>query len=176
LITEISSFYQRTLEMSDLATPPQLPRTLGPLGLTAGLVLLTLIPFLFVVTLYVTLPTSKDPELILDARVGPRTWVSNDGVQTRMLPSLILKNSTNELWNNVNMSINGQYYYYHPDPVVSGQELTIPLKFFHTKGNQFFSLESQPLNELTVYAQVPSGARAIKKLTGSSLQTSRSTN
>lgn len=156
--------------MPDPANPPQLPRTLGPVGLTVGLIVLTLVPFLFVVTLYATLPTSMDPVLEVDAKVGPRTWTSNDGTQTRMLPSLVLKNPTSESWRNVNMSINGQYYYYHPDAVSSGQELTIPLKFFHTKGNQFFSLENQPLNELTIYAQIPSGARAIKKLSGSSLQ------
>lgn len=156
--------------MSDTTEQPKLPRTLGPVGLTVGLVLLTMIPFLFVVILYVTLPTSKDPELAIDASVGPRTWVSDDGSQTRLVPSLILKNPTDEAWNNVNMSINGQYYYYHPDPVGAGQELSIPLKFFHTKGNQFFSLESQTLNELTVYAQVPSGARAIKNLSGEALR------
>lgn len=140
------------------------------MGLTIGLVLLTLIPFLFVVTLYVTLPVSKDPELDVLASLGPRTWTSNDGSQNRMLPSLILKNPTADTWHNLNVSINGQYYYYHPDPVQAGEELTIPLKFFHTKGNQFFSLERQPLSELTVYAQIPSGARAIKEIPGDSLQ------
>lgn len=160
--------------MSDTPEQPKLPRTLGPVGLTVGLILLTIIPFLFVVTLYVTLPTSKDPELVVDASVGPRTWTSNDGTQTRLLPSLILRNPTDEQWNNVNMSINSQYYYYHPDPMEAGQVLSIPLKFFHTKGNQFFSLENQPLNELTVYAQIPSGARAIKKLPGKHLQVANS--
>lgn len=156
--------------MSQPASLPQLPRTLGPVGLTVGLVLLTVIPFLFVVLLYVTLPTSKDPELEVQASIGPGTWMSNDGSQSRLLPSLLLKNPTEDLWRNLNISINGQYYYYHQDPVQAGGELSIPLKFFHTKGNQFFSLESQPLNELTFYAQIPSGARAIKKISGESLR------
>ena len=162
--------------MSDANPSPQLPRTLGPVGLTIGLVLLTAIPFLFVVLLYVTLPTSKDPELVVQASIGPGTWISNDGTQSRLLPSLFLKNPTQDLWRNLNISINGQYYYFHPEPVQAGGELSIPLKFFHTKGNQFFSLESQSLNELTVYAQIPSGARAIKKLSGESLRESKSAN
>jgi hypothetical protein len=150
--------------MSDIQQTASLPNTLSRRQLTIGLILLTLIPFSFVVLMYLTLPTSKDPLLEVQVEIGPRTWVSNDGTQTRLLPSLILRNPTGDLWRNVNLSLNEQFYYYHPDPVQAGEELVIPLKFFHTKGNQFYPPESQPLKKLMIFAQVPSGARAIREM------------
>jgi hypothetical protein len=155
--------------MSDESPPVRLPNTLSPKQLTAGLILLTLIPFLFVVGLYLTLPTSPDPELQVDLQIGPRPWQSNDGNETRLLPSLIVRNPTLEEWNNVNFAINDQFYYYHAEKLKPDEELVIPLKFFHTKGNQFYPPESQPLKSLTAYAQIPSGARAIKELRGNEL-------
>lgn len=155
--------------MAELTSSPPPPPSLGPKGLTIGLVLLTLIPFLFVISLYFTLPPGKDPVLEVQVSVASGTWTSEDGTQTRMLPSLILKNPTSDSWQNVNASINGQYDYYHPKPIQAGEELVVPLKYFHTKGNQFFSLEHQPLDKLTIYAQIPSGARAIQEISGEEL-------
>lgn len=150
----------------------ELPNTLRPWQLTTGLVLLTLIPFMFVVLMYVTLPTSKDPILEVQLEIGPRTWTANDGSQTRLLPSLIVRNPTDDLWRNLNISLNGQFYYYHSEPLQPGEEIIIPLKFFHTRGNQFYPPESQPLKKLMVFAQIPSGARAIREVSGQDLNTS----
>jgi hypothetical protein len=155
--------------MSSDSQPVRLPNTLSPKQLTAGLILLTLIPFLFVVVLYMSLPTSPDPQLNVDLQIGPRPWQSNDGSETRLLPSLIVHNPTQDEWNNVNFAINDQFYYYHAEKLRPDEELIVPLKFFHTKGNQFYPPESQPLKTLTVYAQIPSGARAIKELDGNEL-------
>lgn len=155
--------------MSDDSEPVRLPNTLSPKQLTAGLILLTLIPFLFVVVLYLSLPTSPDPELNINLQIGPRPWQSNDGSETRLLPSLIVRNPTSEEWSNINFAINDQFYYYHAANLQPNEELIIPLKFFHTKGNQFYPPESQPLRTLTAYAQIPSGARAIKEVSGNDL-------
>ncbi|MCA9134477.1 MAG: hypothetical protein KDA45_15010, partial [Planctomycetales bacterium] len=64
-------------------------------------------------------------------------------------------------WEYVNMSINEQFHFYHPDTLAAGEEIFVPLKFFHTKGNSFFPPESQQVKLLTIYAQIPSGRRAI---------------
>ena len=131
-----------------------------------ALFLVTLIPFGLVVLLYMTFPAGKDPVLQVEVEVQPRAWTGEDPTAARLLPSLILRNPTTEPWNNVNMSINEQFYFYHPDPMAAGEEIVVPLKFFHTKGNQYYPPESQPLKTLTVFAQVPSGARAIVELHG----------
>jgi hypothetical protein len=147
----------------------RLPNTLTPKQLLVGLVLLTLIPFAFVVTLYWSLPVTPDPVLQVEVQIAPRAWQSNDGTQSRLLPSAIIRNTTSAKWKNVNFAINDQFFYYHPDPIDPAGELVVPLKFFHTKGNQFFPPESQSIQTFTVYAQIPSGARAIKELRSSEL-------
>ena len=148
---------------------PVLPRQLSKTQLTAALILITLIPFGLVVVLYLTLPDFRDPVLQATVSVGPRAWPSAEAPEARIVPSLILKNATDERWRYVNLSINEQFHFTHPDDIEPGEEIFIPLKFFHTKGNQFYPPESQELKLLTVYAQIPSGARAIVEIPGSEL-------
>lgn len=152
---------------SSAQTPP--PRSLSRVQLTLGLVLITLLPFGLVVLLYMTMPSFDDPLLQVQAHVGPRAWPADGDPEARVVPSLIVKNPTAEPWRNLNLSINHQFHYQHPDVLRAGEEIFIPLKFFHTKGNQYYPPESQPLKELTIYAQIPSGARAIVEIEGSQL-------
>jgi hypothetical protein len=149
--------------------PVKLPRALTRTQLTAALILITLLPFCLVVVLYVTLPAFEDPVLQVDASVGPRAWPNDLSPEARVVPSLILKNPTDQDWQNVNLSINEQFHFLHPETLRAGEEIFIPLKFFHTKGNQFYPPESQELKLLTVYAQIPSGARAIAEIPGNEL-------
>jgi hypothetical protein len=151
------------------SSAPALPRALSRGQLTAALVLITLLPFCLVVVLYVTLPDFRDPVLQVEASIGPRAWPDERSPDARIVPSLILKNPTSDAWRYVNLSINEQFHFTHPDELKPGEEIFIPLKFFHTKGNQFFPPESQELKLLTVYAQIPSGARAIVEIPGTQL-------
>jgi hypothetical protein len=155
--------------MNTQSIQPPLPPVLSRRQLTAALILVTLLPFCLVVVLYSTFPTTEDPVLQAEVRVGPRAWPSENSPEARLVPSLILKNPTQESWNNVNLSINEQFHFFHPEPIEANGEIFIPLKFFHTKGNQFYPPDSQPLNLLTIYAQIPSGARAILEVPGSQL-------
>lgn len=146
-----------------------LPNTLTRTQLTAVLVLVTLLPFCLVVVLYSTLPEFDDPVLEVAVEVGPRAWPGNDPENAHLVPCVILRNPTTEPWNNVNMSVNHQFHFMHPDIIAGGEEIFVPLKFFHTKGNAYFPPESQELKELTIYAQIPSGARAIREIEGAEL-------
>jgi len=153
-----------------LGTPTQsLPHTLSRKQLTAALILITLIPFALVVVLYTTLPIGADPVLQADVQVAPRAWPRADAPEARLVPCVILRNPTEDPWENVNMSINEQFHFFHPETLAAGGEIFVPLKFFHTKGNAFFPPESQTLKLLTIYAQIPSGRRAILEIPGSEL-------
>ncbi len=156
-----------TTATNTTATTP--PRTLSRFQLTASLILVTLLPFGLVVLLYSTLPEFEDPVLQVDVQVGPRAWPSDDAPDARVVPCVILRNPTAEPWNNLNMSINEQFHFFHPEVVQAGEEIFVPVKFFHTKGNAFFPPESQELKLLTIYAQIPSGARAIVEIEGKEL-------
>ena len=138
-----------------------LPPTLTRTQLTALLVLVTMIPFLLVVGLWFSLPSTPEPVLPADVRVGPMAWPNEGAPDARLVPCMILKNPTQDEWQNINLAINDQFYYFHPDPLAGGNQIHIPLKFFHTKGNQFYPPEKQKLKLITVYAQIPDGSRAI---------------
>ncbi|RMF40893.1 MAG: hypothetical protein D6753_10755 [Planctomycetota bacterium] len=134
------------------------------------LLVVTLVPVLLVVLLYVATPDHRDPKLTVDVTIGPRAWPNEASPDARLVPCIILRNPTDAPWQNVNLSINEQYYFYHPDPIPAGGEVVIPLKFFHTKGSTYFHPENQPLTSLTIFAQIPSGARAIAHLKGPELR------
>lgn len=145
------------------------PRSLSRTQLTAALFLVTLIPFCLVVVMYNTMPEFRDPVLQAEVAVGPRAWPNDQAEDARIVPCVVLSNPTKESWNYLNMSVNHQFHFTHPDEVPPGGEVFVPLKFFHTKGNAFYPPESQDLKELTIYAQVKSGARAILELSGEEL-------
>ncbi len=148
---------------------PTRNRVLSPLQLSVLLVVVTLLPFLLVVFLYTSMPDIRDPVLDVEVAVGPRAWPSNEAVDARVVACLVLSNPTTDAWNYLNLSINHQFHFTHPYEVGGGEEIVVPLKFFHTKGNAFFPPESQELKSLTIYAQIPSGARAIREFEGASL-------
>lgn len=154
--------------MSDqVSLPPG--RTLSRTQLTLILFLVTLIPFGLVVLLYTQMPDIRDPELQVDITIGPKAWPNAQSPDARVVPCLILKNPTDQVWGELNMSINDQFHLFDPDPVRPGSEVYFPLKFFHTKGNQNYPPDRQPLKSVTIYAQIPTGARAIRKIEDESL-------
>ncbi|MCA9193824.1 MAG: hypothetical protein KDB03_18755 [Planctomycetales bacterium] len=140
------------------------PSTLSSGQLTMLFIVVTLVPFSLVVTMYFMLPTGDDPVLEAEVIVGPRAWPNDKAQNARLVPCVTITNPTSDEWDNLNMAVNDMFFYYHPEPLEAGESMFVPLKFFHTKGNQNFPPESQPLTELTVYAQIPSGARAILKI------------
>ena len=159
-------------EIYDSANSPAapMPRTLTRTQLTAVLVLVTMIPFLLVVGLWFSLPATPEPVLPAEVRVGPMAWPNEGAPDARLVPCMILRNPTQDEWQNINLAINDQFYYFHPDPLAGGGQIHIPLKFFHTKGNQFYPPEKQKLKLITIYAQIPDGSRAILEVDESQLQ------
>jgi hypothetical protein len=77
------------------------------------------------------------------------------------MPAVHLHNPTDQLWRNIEMSISGQFYFYCPEPIAAHGDFRVPLAFFKTSGNQAFRPAGQSIKKLTVYAQIPSGRRAI---------------
>ncbi len=140
---------------------PGLNRTLSRTQLTVALILVTLTPFLLVVGLWFTLPNTPEPVLPAEVRIGPEAWPNNDSPDARLVQCMILKNPTADQWQNINLAINDQFYFFHPEPMRGGEQIHIPLKFFHTKGNQFFPPEKQKIKLITIYAQIPDGSRAV---------------
>lgn len=134
---------------------PKLPRTLTRTQLTLVFLLVPLAPILYGVFLWNSLPEMPEPKLRAEVRIGA------EGIDGVLLPCVVLKNPTDEAWRNVNLSINKLFDFYHPNPIPAGGQITIPLKAFHTKGNQYFPPEKQKLKLLVVYAQISDNSRAV---------------
>ncbi len=156
--------------MSDQQSAPRLPRTLTRTQLTLVLLLVTMIPFMLVVGLWFSLPEGAEPILPAEVRVGPMAWPNEGEPDARLVPCMILKNPTNDTWQNINLAINEQFYYFHPEALTGGAQIHIPLKFFHTKGNQFYPPEKQKLKLVTIYAQIPDGSRAVVEIPDTQLE------
>lgn len=129
--------------------------------LTISLIAVTLIPVTLAATVWLAIPESPEPELAVDVVLEPVPW-PQDGDEVRLMPGVHLHNNTEQSWNNVSMAINKQFYFYCPEPIAAGSDFRVPLAFFRTSGNQPYRPTIVPLKMLTVYAQLPSGKRAIR--------------
>jgi hypothetical protein len=126
---------------------------------------LVTIPFSFVIGMAMFLKPA--PEAKLDAEVSIKIDVwkpkeSNAEDRTRLIELLVVHNPTQDTWRNVAMALNKQFYFSYHEPVPSGATVSIPLSFFVTKsGSVSFRPATQKVNMVTVFAQVPSGERAV---------------
>lgn len=101
-------------------------------------------------------------EVEIDVRAEAWTPPKSDGTDTRLYPCVVLKNPTTEPWKNVTIALNKQFYFYAHLPLDAGGVLVTPLEHFVTKGgNITFRPGSQQVHQLTVFAQLPNGERAV---------------
>lgn len=149
-----------------MATPSQYPvRPISRVNLTLLLLAISLIPPIFVISMVAT--HVPPPEPLLDAAVRQEVTVftpRKSPNKPRILPCLIVENPTQVEWRNVAVSLNKEFFYYHPGTLTAGQSFTTPLEFFVTKGgNVAFQPGSESVRRATIFAQIPSGARAVSE-------------
>jgi len=134
---------------------------LSPRWLTISLIAITLIPVTLAATVWYAVPSSPEPELPVEVFFEPVSWPPNGKDEVRLMPGIRLHNPTHDQWRNVSLAINRQYYFYCPEPIEPGSDFSVPLAFFKTSGNQNYRPTTQHIKKLTIYAQQPSGRRAI---------------
>lgn len=131
--------------------------------LTASLVAVTLIPVVLALTVWLAVPSTPEPRLNASVSLEAVSWPPG-AVDARLMPGMRIGNATSEQWRNVSVGVNNQFYFYSPDPVEAGSDLTVPLAFFRTSGNQPYRPTVIRIKKLTVFAQLPSGRRAVFEL------------
>ncbi len=129
--------------------------------LTISLIAVTLIPVTLAATVWLAIPESPEPNLPVEIAFQPVAWPP-EGPDVKLMPGLRIRNTTESDWRNVSMAINKQFYFYCPEPLPAGKDFQVPLAFFKTSGNQPYRPTIVPMRLLTVYAQLPSGKRAIR--------------
>ncbi|MDZ4851981.1 MAG: hypothetical protein SGI77_22060 [Pirellulaceae bacterium] len=141
-------------------------RAISRLKLTILLLAISIIPPAFVVTMVVSHKPPPEPRLVVKVTQdlivhAPR----NSPTSPRILPCIIVENPTAETWRNIAVSLNKEFFYYHSSTLESSQSFTVPLEFFVTKGgNVAFQPGSETVRQVTVFAQIPSGARGVREL------------
>jgi hypothetical protein len=132
------------------------------LAIAAGLIVA--LPLLLVAWMVFGMTPRPEPRLDAEISLGVTSW-SPDGTaeRTRLLPALVILNRTKESWGNVSAALNDQFFFYRREKLGPGEEMRVPLEFFATKGNAFFHPPSNDVKEVTLYAQLPSGARGVKE-------------
>ena len=147
--------------------PPALSpvRSLSKFQLTCLLICFSIIPPAFVLSMVLFFPASPELKLVANVRfdmavIRPR----KDPDKPRILPSVVIKNPTEEVWNRIAVSVNKDFFFHRSDSLEPQQEFSVPLEFFVTKsGNVAFQPGSEWVHRVTVYAQVPSAARAVSE-------------
>lgn len=95
------------------------------------------------------LPASEREDIIEQARKGD------------FVPSIIVKNESEEDWNNVGVSINRTFDFFSSEPLAAGDEREFLLHQFQTRQGDMFRPLNYQIRELKVSARVASGARAL---------------
>lgn len=105
------------------------------------------------------------PEPVLECDVKLDVMVKaprRDPNNPRILPCVQVFNTTADRWQNISVSLNKDFFFHRPDPIEPRESFSVPLEFFVTKsGNVAFQPGSEKVTRVTVYAQIPTGARAV---------------
>lgn len=140
------------------------PKTLSKPQLAVAASLIVALPLALVA--WMAFGLDVKPEPVLDAKISTGVMSfspDNTPQRTRLVPAIVILNNSQDEWGNVSASLNDQFFYYHREKLRGGSELRIPLEFFATKGNSVFQPSSNKLTKVTLFAQIPSGARGVKE-------------
>lgn len=112
------------------------------------------------------------PEPSLDARIRlDGMWIEdrkNPG-QQKLVPAISVRNPTSEPWKQLTIGINksgrnNQFYASEPAGIPAGKTVSIPLSAFVARnGSVTFPVGTRSVREVTVFAKLPSSARAVSE-------------
>ncbi|MEQ1826978.1 MAG: hypothetical protein ABL921_13570 [Pirellula sp.] len=149
-------------------------RTLSPQQLTLFIVGLIFGPI--GCGLLLSYYTRRIPEPVLPALVRIESiWITPSGniERQRLVPCVSIKNPTDEKWNNLSVGLNEQFYGGEPKGVGPGEVVSMPLEgFIARNGSVHFPVGNRDIHLVTVFAQIPSGARAVSehRMPGNTIQ------
>lgn len=139
------------------------PRTVSFRLIVALMVVLISGPILGGLTLHFL--TRKIPEPLLPAQVRLESiWITPGGNKqdTKLVPCVSIKNPTDEHWKNLSIGLNEQFYAQEPKGVPPHEMVSIPLETFISRnGSVRFPVGNRVIKLVTVFAQIPSGARGV---------------
>jgi len=111
--------------------------------------------------------TPRRPEPSLPALVKlDSMWIPADETaeDRRLVPCVSVKNPTQSAWRNLSIGLNKQFYGQMPKGISAGEVVSVPLEVFVARnGSVSFPAGNREIKQVTVFAQVESGARAVSE-------------
>ena len=140
-------------------------RTLSSKQLTLFMAVLILGPVSCGLLLFMF--TKRTPEPMLPALVKLDTmWIVPQGDKNnqRLVPCISIKNPSQDTWKNLSVGINEQFYCQEPKGIQPGETVSLPLEVFVVRnGSMKFPVGNREVQRATIFAQIPSGARAVSE-------------
>ena len=137
--------------------------TLNRKTLTALILLSVFIPVGYGLGLAAWMKPMREPPLDAQVRLDAM-WVGpeSDAANRRLIPSITVKNPTDQPLKNVSIGLNEQFYASEPKGVTPGGTLSIPLEAFVARnGSVKFPVGNRQIKHVIVFGQIPTGARAV---------------
>lgn len=158
-----------------VARDPSKQLILSKRGLFILMVLLMGTPIALIGAVWATLPPTSDTPL--SAQLRFKDFVQVDQFQSlpesekqkiidrarqgEFIPAIIVKNDSEEDWNNVGVSINRTFDFFSSEGLPAGEEREFLLHQFQTRQGDLFRPLDYKIREVKVSARVASGARAL---------------
>jgi len=107
--------------------------------------------------------TPRMPEPSLPALVRLESkWIGNSEDSRRLLPCILVKNTTKSDWLNLSIGLNKQFYCDEPKGIKAGQFISVPLEAFVARmGSVRFPVGNRDIKSVIVFAQIETGERAV---------------
>jgi hypothetical protein len=93
-------------------------------------------------------------------------WVvpRGDKNNQHLIPCISIKNPTQEDWKNLSVGLNEQFYCQEPKGIAAGETISLPLEAFIARnGSVRFPVGNRDIHRATVFAQIPTGERAVSE-------------
>lgn len=130
-----------------------------------AILMLTLIagPIACGLLLYALTPKLGEPPLPASIKFQSE-WIETEGSDRRLVPCIVIKNDSDGELGKLSIGLNEQFYSTGNRILQSGQQTSIPLESFIARnGSVRFPVGQRVIEQVTVFGQLPNGARGVSE-------------
>ncbi|MCU0716612.1 MAG: hypothetical protein MUD03_10845 [Pirellula sp.] len=139
------------------------PRTVSRIQLAILMFTLIAGPIACGLVLYSMSPKLGEPPLPALIKFQSE-WIGDEGTNRRLVPCIVIKNDSAGELGKLSVGLNEQFYSTGNRVLQAGEQASIPLESFIARnGSVRFPVGLRVIEQVTVFGQLPSGARGISE-------------
>lgn len=139
------------------------PRTVTRTQLAILMLTLIAVPIACGLLLYALTPKLGEPPLPALIKFQSE-WIGNEEVNRRLVPCIVIKNDSDGELGKLSIGLNKQFYSTGNRILQSGEQTSIPLESFIARnGSVRFPVGQRVIEQVTVFGQLPNGARGVSE-------------